>query len=211
MKHAMSLAPGRSAALAVLVAAIAALVVVLIAVAPKPADAETRIITRSFSNGNEILIPDSGKADPYPSRIVASFPQGSTVRDVNVVVRDYDHTWPDDVDVLLVHRGEDRTIMSDVGNGDAIENLTIKLDDEASASLPDDDELEGGRFKPTNMEGGDDFEDPAPDAGVRAKLSGFDGLLANGGWKLFVQDDCCSDSGEFGDGWTVRIKAAVPQ
>jgi len=211
MKHAVSLTPGRSAALAVLVAAIAALVVVLIAVAPKPADAEDRIITRSFSNGNEILILDQDPADPYPSRIVASFPQGSKVRDVDVVLRDYDHTYPDDVDVMLVHRGEDRTIMSDVGNGFAIENLTIKLDDEASASLPDDAKLEGGRFKPTNVGGSDDFPDPAPSGGLRSRLSGFDGLLANGGWKLFVQDDAGPDTGEFGDGWTVRIKAAVPQ
>jgi hypothetical protein len=211
MKHAVSLTPGRSAALAVLVAAIIALVVVLIGVAPKPADAETRIITRSFSNGNEILIPDSGPADPYPSRIVASFPQGTTVRDVNVVLRDYDHTYPDDVDVMLVHRGTDRTIMSDVGNGDDIENLTIKLDDEASASLPDGDQLESGRFKPTNDDGSDFFPDPAPSGGLRARLSGFDGLLANGGWKLFVMDDESNDEGEFGDGWTVRITAAVPQ
>jgi hypothetical protein len=213
MKHAMSLAPARSAVLAVLLAATAALAVVLIAVTPKPADAESRIITRSFSNGNEILIPDDGAADPYPSKIVASFPKGSTVRDVNVVLRDYTHTWPDDVDVLLLHRGSKRTIMSDVGGSNAIENLTIKLDDEASTPLTDEGTLTSGAFKPTNQQGIDNFPDPAPDSGsASAELSGaFDGLYANGGWKLFVFDDAGPDSGDFDDGWTVRIKAKVPQ
>jgi hypothetical protein len=74
MKHAMSLAPARSAVLVVLLAASAALAVVLIAVTPKPADAETRIITRSFSNTQLIDIPDAGAAVPSPSKIVPSFP-----------------------------------------------------------------------------------------------------------------------------------------
>jgi large repetitive protein len=213
MRHAMSLAPARSAVLAVLLAATVALAVVIIAftVAPKKADAETRIITRSFSNTNEILIPDSGPADPYPSFIGPSFPQGSKVRDVNVVLKDYSHTYTDDVDVMLVHRGTNRTIMSDVGGSNTVSNITIKLDDEASNPLSDQGQLTSGTFKPTNQEGSDDFSDPAPSGGSESKLSGFDGLRANGGWKLFVEDDAGPDEGEFGDGWTLRIKAAVPQ
>jgi hypothetical protein len=193
MKHAMSLAPARSAVLVVLLAASAALAVVLIAVTPKPADAETRIITRSFSNTQLIDIPDAGAAVPSPSKIVPSFPWGTTVRDVNVVLRDYTHTWPDDVDVRLVHRGTNDTIMSDRGGSDDVSNITIKLNDEASTPLPDDGPLTSGGFKPDNP------------------LSVFDGMFANGGWKLFVFDDDTQDEGEFGDGWTVRITARVPQ
>jgi hypothetical protein len=221
MNRTMALPSVGRSLLAVLLAVTVALAVVLIAAAPKKADAATRIITREFSNHNEILIPEGhppfgtttvGPAAPYPSKISPSFPRGSKVRDVNVVLWDFGFDdVPDDVDVLLVHRGANRTIMSDVGGDNDVENINIKLDDEATAFLTDAGTLTGGRFKPTNMEGSDNFPDPAPPDSSRTRLSGFDGLLANGRWKLFVVDDKSADYGEIEAGWSVRVQVAVPQ
>jgi hypothetical protein len=222
MKHAMSLPSGRRAAVLALVLAAAialALVVVSLALASKPADAAAfKTVTKSFSNSQLILIPDdpsyytSGAARPYPSIIQSSFPNGSTVRDVDVILRNYSHTYPDDVDVLLVHSGRNRTIMSDVGGSNAVNDITIRLNDEAThGHLSDSGSLFSGGFLPTNAEGGDHFDSPAPNpASANSALSGFDGSNAKGSWKLFVEDDRDNNVGRIGGGWTIAVQARVP-
>ena len=117
--------------------------------------------------------------------------------------------------MLLVHRGTNRTIMSDVGGVYGFEDITIKLDGEAPNFLSACDQLTSGRFKLTNIDEGPDYPDYFYDAvsspNSASRLAGFDGLRANGGWQLFVRDDIAPDSGDIGAGWTVQIKAAVPQ
>jgi subtilisin-like proprotein convertase family protein len=188
-----------------------------LAVVPKKAEAATKLVTKSFSNTNQILIPDASAANPYPSAISSSFPRGSKVRDVNVTLRNYTHDFPDDVDVLLVHAGVNRTIMSDVGHNFPVNNINLSLNDEsANGHLADEGQLGGGIFQPTNITevfvGTDFFALPAPNpASAKSSLSGFDGSRAKGTWKLFVQDDANGQIGSMAGGWTVKIKAAVPQ
>ena len=223
MKHAMPLPSGRRAAVLALVLAAAialALVVVSLVVASKPADAAAfKTVTKSFSNATQITIPDdpsyytSGAAQPYPSIIQSSFPNGSTVRDVDVILRNYSHTYPDDVDVLLVHAGRNRTIMSDVGGSNDVNDITIRLNDEpANGHLSDSGSLFSGGFLPTNAEGGDTFDSPAPNpASANSALSGFDGSTAKGSWKLFVDDNGNNNVGRIGGGWTIAVQARVPE
>lgn len=196
-----------------------ALVVLASAAAPKKADAATKVVTKTFSNAQLITIPEGaptttiGPAAPYPSeKSIAAFPAGSHIRDVNLTLKNYTHTVPEDVDVLLAHNGRNRTVMSDAGGANAVSNITLVLDDEAAASLPNQDQIVAGRFKPRNFESFalDSFPAPAPTQDVRASLSGFDGQGPNGTWKLFVQDDSFLDVGRFGGGWSITIKAAVP-
>lgn len=194
-----------------------ALIALAIGTSAKQADAATTLVTRAFHNTNQITIPASTQSSaslPYPSIISPTFPRGTKVRDVNVTLRNYTHTWPDDVDVLLVHAGTNRTIMSDVGGSLDVNNITIRLDDEASNGLlPDSGQLTAGAFQPTNAAPADTFAFPAPDpASANTSLAGFDTLNARGAWKLFVVDEVPSaDSGKFAGGWTVTIRAAVPQ
>ena len=211
---------GKRTVLAVLLATVVALaLVVAIGVSANKASAATRLVTRSFSNGDQITIPEGapasaiGPALPYPSKINVSFPAGTKVRDVNVTVRTYTHPAPDEVDGLLVHGGKNRTIMSDVGGSDDVNNITLRLNDESpNGPLPDGGPLVEGSFQPTNAEGGDTFNFPAPNpANPNSSLSGFDGLAARGTWKLFVDDNGTGDSGKIAGGWTLRIQAAVPQ
>ena len=133
------------------------------------------------------------------------------VRDVNLTLKNYSHTFPDDVDVLLSKKGKTRTVMSDVGGGSAANNITIKLDDEtANGRLPDSGQLVGGTFRPTNKQGGDFFPAPTPTPSAKSALSGFDGVNPNGTWKLRVVDDVSSvDGGQFAGGWSITIKARV--
>jgi hypothetical protein len=184
--------------------------VVAIAVAPKPADAAPRVVTKTFSSTQPITIPDAGAATPYPSQIIAQFRRRcTTTRDVNLTLRNFNHTFPDDVDVMLSHRGVNRTVMSDVGGGSpGVNNINLTLDDEAATPLPDAGPLTSGTFRPTNVdEGPDAFPAPAPPPSGQTQLSGFDGLNPNGTWSLWVVDDAGGDVGQFAGGWSITIRA----
>ena len=198
-------------------AAIALVLVVAIAWVPKPADAShTRVVTRTFSNNQQITIPagaptdTAGAAAPYPSDLnVDGFDRG-TILDVNLLLKNYSHTHPDDVDVLLGHRQRTRTVMSDVGGSADVTNITLNLDDEApNGFLPDNGPLVGGRFRPTNIGAGDIFPQPTPTPSSQSELSGYDGMNPNGPWRLRVVDDAGGDVGRFAGGWSITIRARV--
>src|SRR6266508_917026 len=66
-----------------------------------------------FTNPTTITIPDSGPASPYPSDIVVPAGLG-TVTKVTVTINSLTHTFPDDLDFLLVGpAGQNAIIMSD--------------------------------------------------------------------------------------------------
>ena len=203
-----------------------ALIVLAIGTSAKRADAATTIVTKTLSNSGLILIPDGavpgtydtcdtgstfGAAAPYPSeKSVSAFPSGSHIRDVNLTLKNYSHSYPRDVDVLLQKGTHNRTVMSDVGgSGPGVSNITLVLDDEASnGHLTYEDAPSGGRYQPTNeAEQDDEFTPPAPTQDNRSALSGFDTLNPNGTWKLFVHDDGGGDCGKFGGGWSITIKS----
>ena len=67
---------------------------------PPPPSGETR----TFSNSTAISIPSSGKATPYPSTINVSGMSG-VISKVIVKLNGLNHTYPDDLDILLVGPG----------------------------------------------------------------------------------------------------------
>jgi hypothetical protein len=187
-----------------------ALVVLASAVASKKADAATQIVTKTFNKPEQLHIPaganvsdcDSGPTqgvtESYPSqRSIQSFPAGSTISDVNLVLRDYTHSFPDDVGVLLSKGGRNRLVMDNVGGPFGVNDINLTLNDEAATHLPNDEQLVSGSFKPTNP------------FNATASLSGFDGLSPNGTWNMRVADKSKGDCGEFGDGWSLIIRARV--
>jgi hypothetical protein len=217
--------------LVVLGALLVALALVVLASfsASKPADAATQSVTKRLDNPNPILIPagahpgsdatcdtgpTAGVASPYPStKRVLAFPKGSTISDVDLVIRGYSHTYPADVDVLLSKGAQSATVMSDAIGGSAAETHGLKLilDDEAATALPEDEsgQIPSGRYKPVNYEGSDEFPGKAF-ASAQSQLGRFDGLKPNGDWKVRVVDDSGQDCGEFAGGWRLIIKAKVP-
>lgn len=170
------------------------------------------VVTKSFSNTAAIEIPDSGQTTPYPSEIGVSGLRGGIIRDVNLTLNGFSHTFPDDVDVLLIGpQGQNAIVMSDVGGGTDVSNIILKLDDAATAALPDKDQLQSRSYQPNNHgpDGADAFPDPAPAPRGGESLAVFDGTRANGTWRLFVVDDAARDIGEMAGGWTLKIKAKV--
>jgi hypothetical protein len=231
MSHSLFLLSSARSVLVVLGAMLLALALVVAASAldPKKADAD-RVVTKTFNKPAAILIPagaipgseadcltgpTEGIAGPYPSnRSISAFPSDSTTVDVNLVLKKFQHTWIDDVDVLLSKGLRNRTVMSDVGGGTDINGITLTLDDEATTLLPNEEALITGRFKPTNISGAEFSSDEDSFPGVvsidpSSELSGFDGLKPNGKWQLRLSDDGPGDCGQLASGWSLIIKARV--
>src|SRR6185436_7391487 len=100
-------------------------------------------VTTTFVNSGLITIPASGSAAPYPSGIFISGLAG-TITKVTVTLNNINHTFPADMDVLLVGPGGQKTLlMSDAGaagiSDQGISNTTVTFDDAAGSLLPSND------------------------------------------------------------------------
>jgi len=160
----------------------------------------------NFSNTAAITINDNAAGSPYPSDIAVSGLTG-TVTKVTVDLTGVSHTFPDDVDIMLVGPGGQNTlIMSDAGGGGDITGLNFTFDDAAAATLPDATQLSGGTFRPSNFDTTTDvFPAPAPPAGATVAMSVFNGTSPNGTWSLYVRDDLGIDLGSIAGGWALHI------
>jgi hypothetical protein len=168
----------------------------------------------TFSNPAPITIPDSGKADPYPSTIAVTGLPGA-VTNVRATLSGVSHTWPDDVLSLLVAPNGQRTnLMSNVcgGNTTPLDGATFTFDDAASSTLPGEDQCVSGTYKPS-VEEKPKFPAPAPPgvngpppgATTTAAMSALNGSPANGTWQLFVFDDNAVDEGSIEGGWSLEL------
>jgi subtilisin-like proprotein convertase family protein len=146
-------------------------------------------------------------ASPYPSTINVSGAVG-TVRSVRVNLDGLTHTFPADIDILLVGPGGQQVILlSDVGGGTDIVGVNLTLDDAAPTPAPAI--LVSGTFRPTNIGTGDTFPG-APAGAPAAALAAFAGTDPNGAWRLFVVDDAGIDLGTMAGGWSLVIETEFP-
>jgi subtilisin-like proprotein convertase family protein len=182
----------------------------------------TSAVTQSFSNPTPIVIPATGTgastgspATPYPSNITVSGMSG-VISKVTVTIPSISHTFPSDVDMLLVGPGGQKYIfLSDVIGGTDWVNISYTLDDAAAGLVPSSGTPASGTFKPTNYGTGDAFPSPAPaspydnaaTAGTATFASVFNGASPNGTWSLYVVDDAGTDIGTMATGWTLNITA----
>lgn len=181
----------------------------------------TTTSTATFSNSAAISVPNgapattSGPASPYPSAINVSGVAGA-VSKVTVQLKGLNHTFPDDVDVLLVGPGGQKLLlMSDAGGTNDFVNANLTFDDAAAASLADSAANPSGTYRPTNFGTGDTFAAPAPagpypDPQALSVFNGLSGGAVNGQWRLFVTDDVGGDAGNISGGWTLNISTATP-
>lgn len=163
-----------------------------------------------FCNATSITMQTDTTVSPYPSSIGVSGLAG-TISKVTVKLNNITHTFPDDVDVLLVGpTGANAIIMSDAGGGTDATNVTLVFDDAAPSPLPDLSALTSGTFQPTNYAPADTFPAPAPVPSGGSALSVFNGTNPNGVWRLFVRDDQLGDVGSFAGGWCLTITRVNP-
>jgi len=172
----------------------------------------------AFSNATAIVLPTDtpspgdglGPATPYPSDIAVAGLTG-TVSKVTITLTNIEHTFPDDFDILLEGPGGQKVmVMSDVGGSSDIVNVTLTLDDDAAAALPDSAILVSGTFRPTDIGATDTMDAPAPAPPYATTLSTFNGTNPNGTWRLWVRDQFAVDDGSIAGGWSISITTAEP-
>ena len=175
------------------------------------------LVTQTILGGDAITSPGdpgatAGPAAPYPVTIDVSGFANGVITDVDLLLLGVSHGAPADLDILLsTDAGRRALVMSDVGQNAPVRDVTLTLDDEATASLPQS-QLTNGIFQPSDVSGPrldpDTFAAPAPTPNGSVALSTFDGANPNGTWQVFVMDDASGEAGEI-RGWGLRITAEV--
>lgn len=163
---------------------------------------DTSGATGNITEGWALWIETAPSTSPFPSIVkVSGLPRGIT--DVDVTLRGLTHDYAADLDVRLVAPdGTSVTLVSDVSEGQAVNDATVTLDDEAPGPLPADSTLVSGRYSPRDIDGG---SDPGPDLPAGAsQLLAFDGKDPNGSWQLFIADDDFGFEGRLGS-WSLAV------
>jgi subtilisin-like proprotein convertase family protein len=162
--------------------------------------------SEDFSNDEvgPLTIPTTGTANFYPSSASISFNDLGGVKEVEVHLYHVNHTYPDDLDVLLVGpTGQKVILMSDVGGGNDLANVDLTFSSTALNLLPDNGVIGNGVYRPTDYEGGDSFPS-APAGPYSTDLAVFNGEDPNGVWQLYIRDDTSPDAGVI-EKWSLSI------
>jgi uncharacterized repeat protein (TIGR01451 family) len=165
--------------------------------------------TTTYASPAAITIKDNAAAAPYPATItVSGMPP---VQKASVQLLGFSHTYPRDVDSILVSpAGAKSWLMSDPGGTTAVSNVNLTFDDGASA-LSCSSGPASSIYTPTNCSdsiGTDVFPSPAPTGPYSASLAQFNGGDPNGTWDLYVRDDATGDTGSIGGGWKLTLAGA---
>jgi subtilisin-like proprotein convertase family protein len=130
-----------------------------------------------------------------------------SISGLTVTLTGLTHTYPADLDVLLVGpTGQAVLLMSDAGGAADISNVALTLSATATAALPSGT-LSSGTFRPANYGGTavDTFAAPAPAGPYNTDLAAFNGSSANGTWRLYVVDDAGGDVGTLTGGYRLNV------
>ena len=162
------------------------------------------------SNTAPISIPgdcdEGGIATPYFTDIVVSGETGA-VADVNVTLHNLGHSYPTDIDVLLVAPGDgtdNLLVLSDAFFSAPPTDATLTFDDSAATGVSDT--WASGSYQPSDGTSYQDyFPPPAPALSSHTTLAAaFNGLDPNGTWRLYVSDGfCLADGGSIAGGWSL--------
>ncbi len=148
----------------------------------------------------------SGPASVYPLAVPVSGVGGS-ITSLAIRLEDLTHTFPADLDILLVGPGGQRVmLMSDAGSGTDLNAVDLTFAD--GAPLLTTGAITAGTYAPTDIAPGETMPAPAPAGPYGTALSVFNGLDPNGTWQLYVNDDAGSDTGSIG-GFTVILSTSA--
>jgi hypothetical protein len=166
-----------------------------------------------FASTSQIVINDDLPATPFPSAVAVSGVSGN-ITNVRVTLLGFQHTYPNDVAMLLVGPQKQAVIlMRGAGRSDTprVSGLQISFDDHATNVIPGSSPLTSGTFttadyKPTSSF----YSNITSGLTIGTNLSVFNGTQANGNWVLYVEDDVTNDSGVISNGWALSITTDGP-
>ena len=173
----------------------------------------------SFTNSQFITINDSAnpptKATPYPSQINVSGVVGSVAK-VTATLVGVSHTYPDDIDALLVGPNNqtgpapNTLLMAAVGGPFSISNVRLTFDDSYPA-LPNESPITTGTNRPTLGTAASEpyfypsFPTNAPLGPFPVTMGVFNGINPNGLWSLYIVDSTYHDGGSVNNGWILNV------
>jgi len=155
-----------------------------------------------------ITINDNVPATPYPSTNVVSGMVGNVTK-VTVTWSNISHTYPADLDILLVGPGgQNVMLLSSAGGGGDLTNAVLTFDGTGAQAISPGNQLTNGVYRPADY-GSAPLTAPAPEppGGIRpynTNLSVFNGVDPNGTWQLFVNDHAGGDVGSIGS-WLLEV------
>lgn len=176
----------------------------------------------TFANNTPMVINDGATGapaatTPYGTAVTASGLTGTKL--INLKIKGLSHTFPGDIDMLLVGPGGQKmVVMSDVvGTADAV-NVSFTLKDSAADLLPAAAALvDGASYRPSDITAGDTWPAPAPSAPYQSatpvgtatfgSVFGTNGSTMNGTWTLYIVDDAAVDTGNISGGWELTFEA----
>lgn len=168
--------------------------------------------TRFLGTGTSSPTPLPDAAEPpsqYPSTVLVSGMSG-TLSQITVSLN-ITHTFPDDIDAMLVGpQGQTVFLMSDCGGSTDVSNLILTFTSAGGSPLPDNGPLTTGTYAPSDYPPSNDdtfYAGPAPVAPpgpYPTSFAAFLGTDPNGAWRLYVKDDSLGDSGVL-NGWTLVL------
>ena len=179
-----------------------------------------------FASTDGISIPLQGASTPYPSQIIVSNLCGA-ITSLTVTLSQFTHSYPGDVDMLLVAPDNQHAVVicSRAGDGGVAipgyfagaNNITLTLSDAAAYALPFPYPLISTPFRPANYSSATNggvalFPSPAPDpsfyTNTPVAMSCFNGLSPDGTWSLYVYDYAYPDSGVI-NAWSLMITTST--
>ncbi|RLC77518.1 MAG: hypothetical protein DRJ03_26720, partial [Chloroflexi bacterium] len=153
-----------------------------------------------------IRIPWGGRARPYPARVYLGGITGQ-VRGITVTLYSLQHTYPGDLEVLLVGPGEQSAVlMANVGGGADV-SATLTINDGGQAMPVSGTLTSTVTYRPTSYGLTGDLPPSAPAGPYGGSLSTFYGSDPNGVWRLYIYDTFGSDGGYLLHGWGLQISA----
>jgi subtilisin-like proprotein convertase family protein len=166
-------------------------------------------LSYAFTNPAPIPIVDNAPASLYPSQIAVSGTVG-TINDGFVAIWGLSHTFPDDIDIMLVSpRGTRVMLQSNAGGNNAVSELNYVIGNSRATGgmhLPDTAAITSGYYAPADYGTGlETMPSPAPAGVYYVSTMAFAGENANGTWSLYVRDDANQDTGTIAGGWQLYL------
>ena len=148
------------------------------------------------SSTTNLIINDLTVATPYPLEIPVSGITNTTSR-ISISLSGYDHSYPEDVVMLLVSPVNTACIISGRIGLQAANNINVILDQSASLYW---DGYSPGMFKPNTSANNFDMSltNGCPTGPYNTSMAVFNNLPypdVNGTWKLYIQDFAAQDTG----------------
>jgi hypothetical protein len=121
------------------------------------------------------------------------------------------HTYPSDINILLVGpSGQKIILMSSAGGEYSVNNIALTFDDSAYSPVPVSDTIQSSSYKPTDNNSKYALTAPAPARPYGTSLSVLTNANPNGTWNLYITDSVGGDAGSLNGGWSLTFSYPVP-